>query len=205
MAKTGQKVAYLRVSTGMQNMDRQEALREQVDRVFEEKQSGGTRNRPALEEMLAYVREGDSLTVWSMDRLARSLRDLESIVTDLTEGGVSVHFVQEGLEFLPGVNNPFATFQMQVIGAFAQLERSIGKERQAEGIAVAKQKGKYKGGHRKLTDEQVLEAQARIAAKVPVAVVARELGVSRQTVYREIAKVSEPCSRYDSQTANRIQ
>lgn len=192
MTHKGQEVAYLRVSSENQSTDRQEDLRAEADRTFEEKASASTRNRPQLIEMMKYVREGDRITVWSMDRLARSLHDLENLVRELTAKGVRVRFLKENLEFTPDKDDHYATFQLQVLGAVAQLERSIIRERQREGIEKAKAKGVYKGRVTKLlTDVQVAEAKERIAAQVPKAVIARDLGVSRNTLYRALAEAKK--------------
>jgi DNA invertase Pin-like site-specific DNA recombinase len=182
----GQQVAYLRVSSGTQNLARQEDIAETADRVFREKQSGKDRSRPQLEEALKYLREGDTLNVWSMDRLARSLQDLQNIIEELTAKGASVHFVKEHLTFAPGTNDPYATFQLQILGAVAQLEREIIRERQREGIEKAKAEGKYKGRAKKLTAEQVATASERVANGVPKARIARELSVSRPTLLKEL-------------------
>lgn len=188
----GQVVGYVRVSSVDQNTDRQDLG--EIDRVFEDRLSGKDRNRPALEELLAYVRYGDTVRVHSMDRLARSLADLVSLVTEMTEAGVAVEFTKEQLSFRPGANDPYAEFQMHILGAVAQLERAIIRERQAEGIAKAKTKGVYKGRKPALTPEQITEARERVSAGVPKAAVARDLGVSRQTLYTAMSNQSECAS-----------
>lgn len=117
------------------------------------------------------------------NRLARSVVDLAQLVTELTERGVRVEFVAERLAFDPGGEDPFATFQLHLLGAVAQLERSLIRERQREGIAIAKTKGVYRGRGRKLTPDQVTEAQRLAAAGVPKAKIARDLGCSRRVLY----------------------
>jgi DNA invertase Pin-like site-specific DNA recombinase len=185
--KPSQTVAYLRVSSTTQKLDRQDSLRDDADRVFEEKASGGSRDRPVLNEMLAYVRDGDSVNVWSMDRLARSMVDLASIVQELVAKGVTITFKKENLTFSPDREDPYAMLTLHLIGAVAQFERSIIKQRQAEGIAKAKTKGVYKGRKKiELTPEQLDSARNQIAAGVPKAVVARGLGISRSVLYREL-------------------
>lgn len=181
----GQVVGYVRVSSGDQHTDRQDLG--VVDRLFEDKTSGRDRSRPGLEEVLKYVREGDTVRVYSMDRLARSLADLVSLVTEMTGDGVTVEFVKERLNFAPGKSDPYAEFQMHVLGAVAQLERAIIRERRAEGIAKAKAKGIYKGRKPALSAEQVAEARERIAAGVPKAAVARDLGVGRSTLHNYLS------------------
>ena len=138
----GQEVAYIRVSSEGQSTDRQEDLAVEVSRVFREKASASTRQRPVLNEMLAYVREGDQVNVWSMDRLARSLRDLEGLVKELVDKGVSVKFVKESLVFSPDRDDPYATLTLQLLGAVAQFERAIIRARQAEGDRESKGEGR---------------------------------------------------------------
>ena len=133
--------------------------------------------------MLRYVRRGDTVRVASMDRLTRSVIDLAQLVADLTAKGVRVEFVSERLTFSPDSEDPFATFQLHLLGAVAQLERSLIRERQREGIEIAKAKGVYQGRARKLTPEQVAKVQDLVAAGVPKAKVARDLGCSRRVLY----------------------
>src|SRR5579875_2701650 len=116
----GQVVGYVRVSTAVQNTDRQlDGV--PVDRMFEDRVSGKDTERPALQEMLAYVRNGDTVMVHSLDRLARNLDDLRSLVFGMTEKGVTVTFTKEGLSFAPGESNPMAKMMLSVMGAFAEF------------------------------------------------------------------------------------
>lgn len=178
----GQVVGYVRVSSAVQNTERQlEGVT--VDRMFEDKVSGKDTERPALREMLAYVRHGDTVMVHSLDRLARNLDDLRSLVFGMTEKGVTVTFTKEGLSFAPGDNNPMAKMMLSVMGAFAEFERSIIRERQREGIAIARQKKTYKGRVKTLDAGKVAALKERIAAGVNKAKVAREFGISRPTLY----------------------
>ncbi|QDO89938.1 recombinase family protein [Ornithinimicrobium ciconiae] len=181
---TGQIVAYVRVSSTDQRTDRQDVG--QVGRLFEDHVSGGSTDRPAFLEMMGYLRDGDTLRVWSMDRLARSLLDLVTTVQDLVGRGVTVEFISERLIFKPGADDPYATFQLQLLGSVAELERALIRQRQREGIEKAKARGVYRGRAPKLAAEQVAKAQARVAAGVPKARVARELGCGRATLYRAL-------------------
>ena len=183
---SGQVVGYIRVSSTDQNAARQVEALTGTDRLFVDKLSGKNTERPALTEMLAYVREGDTVRVASLDRLARNLDDLRRLVTDLTANGVRVEFIKESLVFT-GDDNAMARLLLSVMGAFAEFERSLIRERQAEGIAVAKARGVYKGRRPALNSEQVAEARAKVAQGVPKAAVARDLGVSRQTLYSALA------------------
>ena len=183
----GQIAAYLRVSTKEQNLDRQDQLREGADRVFEEKASGGSMNRPALRELMDWARDGDLVKVWSIDRLARSLPDLHSIVTEITAKGCAVQFVQENLTFDPRKKNTaMETLMFQMLGAFAEFERNVSKARQAEGIAKAKAKGVYKGRKTVIDNEVVVRARELVALGVSKAEIARQLSVSRSTIYKAL-------------------
>ena len=175
----GQIVAYRRVSSEGQNLDRQEFP--DAAKVFEETESGAKRERPQLNLMLDYIRDGDTVQVWELSRLARSLRDLEEIVEKITAKGASVHFLSEGLRFGKGADDIFSTFQMQVLGAFAQMERSLTKKRQREGIQKAKAKGVYKGRQATIDAEKV---KALIQKGLSASEVAKTLGVNRSSVYR---------------------
>lgn len=174
-------VGYTRVSTIDQNTERQLDGVE-VDKLYTDKVSGKDTNRPQLTAALDYVREGDVFVVHSMDRLARNLEDLRRTVRELTGNGVTVKFVKESLTFT-GNDSPMNTMLLSMLGAVAEFERSMILERQREGIAIAKAKGKYKGGKPKLNDEQVAELKARRANGESPSALATEYGVSRATVY----------------------
>ncbi|MGD0844410.1 MAG: recombinase family protein [Geobacteraceae bacterium] len=177
-----QRVGYIRVSSLLQNTDRQlEGI--DLDRVFTDKLSGKDTNRPELLDALKYVREGDTLLVHSMDRLARNLDDLRQIVKELTGRGVSVQFIKENLTFT-GDDSPMATLLLSVMGAFAEFERAIIKERQKEGVQIAKAKGLYKGRKQEMTPERIAEIRQRVAGGEAKAAVAKELKISRDTLYR---------------------
>ena len=179
---SGQRVGYVRVSTIDQNPVRQlEGLAR--DRTFTDKASGKDTDRPQLDALLGFVRDGDTVVVHSMDRLARNLDDLRRLVRALTQRGVRVEFVKEQLTFT-GEDAPLATLLLSVMGAFAEFERAVLRERQREGIALAKQRGAYRGRKKALSPEQVAEMKRRIAAGETKAQVARELGISRETLYQ---------------------
>ena len=177
----GQRVGYIRVSSVGQNPGRQLGGVE-VDRVFTDTVSGKSADRPQLQAMLAYVRDGDTVIVHSMDRLARNLDDLRRLVRELTGRGVAVQFVKEQLTFT-AEDAPMATLLLSVLGAFAEFERALIRERQLEGIALAKARGAYKGRKPSLTAGEAQTLRARAAAGEPKAGLAREFGISRQTLY----------------------
>ncbi len=178
----GQRVGYIRVSSVDQNPDRQldEVM---VDRVFVDKASGKDVHRPQLDQLLAFVREGDTLVVHSMDRLARNLDDLRKLVQTLTRRGVRIEFVKEHLTFT-GEDSPMAQLMLSVMGAFAEFERALIRERQREGIALAKQRGVYRGRKKSLTVDQVVELQRRAQAGEAKTRLAQAFGISRETVYQ---------------------
>lgn len=175
------RFGYIRVSTLDQNEARQlDGV--QVDRTFTDKASGKDTNRPQLEAVLAFLREGDTLVVHSLDRLARNLTDLRRIVESLNARGVEVEFVKEGLRFT-GKEDAMAKLMLNIMGAFAEFERSLIKERQREGIAIAKKQGVYKGRAFKLSDAQASELRARIEGGESKAALARQFNISRETLY----------------------
>lgn len=176
-----QRVGYLRVSTLDQNTERQlDGI--EVDKTFTDKASGKDAERPQLRKAVEYVREGDTLIVHSLDRLARNVDDLRRIVSDLTGRGVTVEFVKERLAF-SGSDDHMSKFMLAVLGAFAEMERSLIRERQREGIALAKAKGVYKGRAKALKPEQIAEVREQAAAGIPKTDLARAYGVSRETLY----------------------
>ena len=182
---TGQKIGYARVSSKDQNLDRQLAAlkKEKVFRVFTDTVSGSSTQRPGLDGALNYVRAGDQLIVVSMDRLARSLIDLHRLVDELAERGVSVKFLKEGQTYSLD-SSPVAKLMLGLLGSVAEFERSIIRERQAEGIAKAKARGVYKGRAKVLNEEQVVQAREWVSEGVPKAEVARRFGIGRTTLYK---------------------
>ena len=184
---TGQRIGYIRVSTFDQNTDRQlDSV--QVSKTFIDKASGKDVKRPQFEALMSFVRAGDTVVVHSMDRLARNLDDLRSIVQTLTQLGICIEFVKESLKF-SGEDSPMAILMLSVMGAFAEFERSLIRERQREGIALAKQRGAYRGRKRSLSDGEILLLKQRIQNGDKKAKVAREFGISRETLYQYLRAV----------------
>jgi DNA invertase Pin-like site-specific DNA recombinase len=175
------RVGYVRVSTVDQNTTRQLDGVE-LERTFTDMASGKDSKRPQLQELINFVRAGDTVIVHSMDRLARNLDDLRQLVRALTDKGVKVEFRKENLTFT-GEDNPMSTLLLSVMGAFAEFERALILERQREGIAVAKQRGAYTGRKPALTAEQAAELRQLAAAGERKADLARKYGISRETVY----------------------
>ncbi len=178
----GQRIGYVRISTTDQNTDRQ-LDNVQLARVFTDKASGREANRPELENMMAFVREGDTVVVHSMDRLARNLDDLRRMTSELTQRGVRIEFLKEGLTFT-GEDSPMANLMLSVMGAFAEFERSLIRERQREGIDLAKKRGAYLGRKKSLSPEQIAELKQRAAKGDQKTLLAREFHISRETLYK---------------------
>jgi DNA invertase Pin-like site-specific DNA recombinase len=178
----GQRIGYIRVSSFDQNPERQ-LEHVEVDRMFTDKASGKDIRRPQLDSLLSFVREGDTVVVHSMDRLARNLDDLRRLVQKLTQRGIRIEFVKENLAFA-GEDSPMANLMLSVMGAFAEFERALIRERQREGIALAKQRGAYRGRKKALSSEQVAELRQRASAGEKKSKLARELGISRETLYQ---------------------
>lgn len=191
-----QTVGYVRVSSSDQNTDRQlDGVA--LDRIFTDKMTGSIKDRPQLQAMLDYVRYGDTVVVHSLDRLARSLEDLISIINQLNKKGVSLKSIKDNLTF-DGVNNsPMDKFFLHILGAVSELERALIRERQKEGIAKAKQRGVYKGRKPSLTPEKQAIIEERLAQKekdlqsykaISYQSIADEIGVSLATLNRYLAK-----------------
>lgn len=178
----GQKIGYKRVSSFEQNEERQ-LDQEILERVFVDKASGKDTNRPQLKELLLFARDGDEVVVHSMDRLARNLDDLRQIVKGLTNRGIGIRFVKEGLTFTNEADSPMSNLLLSMMGAFAEFERSLIKERQREGIELAKKKGVYKGRAKSLSSEDIVLLNERISTGSNKSALAKEFGISRQTLY----------------------
>lgn len=178
----GQRIGYIRVSSYEQNPERQ-LDNISIHRTFIDKASGKDVNRPQLEALLDFVREGDTVIIHSMDRLARNLDDLRKLVQQLTNKGIHIEFIKEGLTFT-GEDSPMAQLMLSVMGAFAEFERALIKERQREGIELAKKRGVYKGRRKVLSADQVTEIKQRVFDGEQKSKLAREFNISRETLYQ---------------------
>ena len=177
-------VGYRRVSSASQSLDRQEL--EGCDKVFEEKMSGAKRDRPELNRMLDYIRDGDEVRVHSIDRLARDLRDLQGIIEQINAKDATITFLKEQLTFKPSAEaDPFAKLQLHLMGAFAEFERSIIRERQREGIARAKERGVYAGRKASIDPTQVKQMHEE---GLGATAIAKALGIGRASVYRLLSQ-----------------
>ncbi len=184
------RIGYIRVSTAEQNTDRQ-LDGEQLTVTFTDKASGKNADRLQLQAMLAgNWPAGSVVVVHSMDRLARSLSDLLRIVEQLTARGIAVQFVKEGKTFKGSETaDPMDKLMLSLLGAFAEYERTLIRERQREGIAKAKERGVYRGRPRRVDDAERI---AQIVAEATVAGanksrIAAKHAISRDTLYKYIA------------------
>ncbi|MEN6512230.1 MAG: recombinase family protein [Chloroherpetonaceae bacterium] len=185
---SGKRVGYIRVSTIDQNPDRQlEGIT--LDKKFIDYASGSSMKRPNLEAMLEYIREDDIVIVHSMDRLARNVKDLRNIIDDLVERKIKIQFLKENLTF-SSEQSPMANLLLMVMGSIAEFELAIIRERQAEGIRIAKLKGKFKGRKKVLNNEKItwikeqLEKTRKSKSKI-----AQEIGISRYTLYKYLPEI----------------
>lgn|SRR5699024_1241672 len=187
----GQTVGYVRVSAADQNADRQLAVLGDCDRVFRDHLSGKSRaQRTGLAELIDYVRASDTVRIASMDRLGRDTRDLYDVVAELTDKGAVVQFVNENITVDSNGSSPMDSLMLGILAAFAEFERRRIKERQAEGIAIAKAKGKYEQPL-KLSARDVEQAQVMIDMGIPKTQVAATFEVSRQTLYTALRRAAE--------------
>lgn len=182
----GQTIGYVRVSSLDQNTERQ-LDGEALDKTFTDKASGKDTNRPELQAALNHVRAGDTFIVHSMDRLARNSEDMLRIVRQLKDKGVTVKFIKERLVFSAGTDNAMDELMFTMLAAFSQFERSLIRERQREGVSIAKSKGTvYLGRKPALSAEQTKELLARVDAGDKKTELAKEFGISRETLYSYI-------------------
>lgn len=187
---TGQTIGYIRVSSLDQNTERQlDGV--QLDQVFTDKASGKDTDRPQLQAAIKHARAGDTFVIHSMDRLARNSEDMQRIVRELKAKGVTVHFVKEKLTFTAGTDNAMDELMFTMLAAFAQFERSLIRERQREGIAVAKAKGDvYLGRKPALNAEQVADLLAKASTGAKKTALAKEFGISRETLYQYLRQAA---------------
>lgn len=178
----GQNIAYVRVSSADQNVSRQrEALEAcHIDRWFEESLSGKDMHRPQLKEMLQYIREGDCVYVTEFSRLGRSTSDLLDIVKQIESKGATLTSLKESFD----TKTPAGKLQMTLLAAIAEFERAMILERQAEGIAIARKAGKYKGRKRIKVPDIAKYYDSYMHRQTTKTALAEKLGISRNTLQR---------------------
>ena len=180
------KVGYVRVSTKEQNTARQEAVMDElgVEKVFIDKMSGKSTNRPMLQEMMSFVREGDTVVVSEISRFARNTRDLLDLIEKLKEKGVQFESKKEKID----TTTPNGEFMLTIFGAVAQLERQYILSRQREGIEIAKAEGKYRGKAKITVDMTQFEQEYKLWKDGQITAVAamKHLGLKPNTFYRRV-------------------
>lgn len=183
----GQRIGYIRVSDADQNPDRQ--LQDiTLDKKFIEKYSGKSLDRPQFQAMMEYIREGDMLIVHSLDRLSRNLHDLKWTVNELVKKGVQVQFIKENLTF-SGDDSPMSMLLLAIMGAFAEFEREIIRERQKEGIKLAKERGVYVGRRKSLNEFQMKELYELSLQRYKKTQLAERYNISREAVYKYLKEM----------------
>ena len=183
----GQTVGYVRVSSVDQNTDRQTEQLKHCDKIFTDNVSGKDVERPELQKMLEHIRESDVVEVCSIDRLARNNVDLQMLVKAMNAKGVTVKFLKESLTFGHDTeSNPISKMMLTMLAAISEFERELIRERQAAGIAIAKENGKYKGRKPKINKNQVEYIKQQLGLGISKSEIANTLGISRQTVYAYI-------------------
>jgi len=183
-------IGYARVSTQDQNLDLQiEALtKADCKKIFDDKISGSRAERPGLANMLEMLREGDTLVVWKLDRLGRSVKNLVDLVGELHKRGVQFKSLTDSID----TTTPSGRFFFHVMASLSQMERELTVERTRAGLEVARQLGRKGGRKRQMTDSKIESAKKLLASGVPPRDVAKNLGVSVPTLYRWIPASSYP-------------
>lgn len=184
------KVGYSRVSTGMQNLDMQNDNLNQsgCEKIFTDYISGIKSNRPGLENAMNFVREGDTLVVWRLDRLGRDMKDLISIVNELNDRGIRFHSLQENIS-MDRVSSA-GQLIFHLFATFAEFERNLILERSAAGRAAARARGRYGGRPEKLSFEDIKLLKILVDSGTPIKTLAEKWNVSRTTIYRYLDKIS---------------
>lgn len=187
------RVGYIRVSTAEQNTARQEVLMErlEVDKIYIDRMSGKSKDRPQLKDMLTFVRVGDTVIVESISRFARNTRDLLELVDALTEKGVEFISKKENID----TTTPAGKFMLTVFAAVAELERGYILDRQKEGIAIAKSEGKYKGRRPAEVDKKLWNSLYLLWSEGKISAVEfmGKMGMKKSTFYRRMK--NEECIR----------
>lgn len=178
------KIGYVRVSTKEQNTARQEELMKAlgVDKVYIDRMSGKDMERPSLREMMNFVREGDSVIVESISRFARNTKDLLELTEELNNKRVQFISQKENID----TDTPTGKFMLTVFGAVAELEREYIKQRQKEGIEIAKEQGKYKGRQPKQLGTFIEIYEQWKAENITATFASKQLNISRSTFYRRV-------------------
>jgi len=185
---SGKRIGYVRVSTLEQNPDRQlEGI--PLDKKFIDYASGAHMDRPQLDLMMNYIREDDIVIVHSMDRLARNVLHLRTLINQIMEKSASITFLKENLAFDKN-KSPIADLMLMIMGSVAEFELERMRERQREGVKLAKKNGKYSGRKRSLDDKKVELLKHRLATTRDTMVkIAKDFGVTRSTLYQYVKEI----------------
>lgn len=177
-------IGYARVSSQDQNIDLQiEALTQAGCRkIFSDKMSGSRAERPGLSQTLEHLREGDTLMVWKLDRLGRSVKNLVDLIGELNKQGIHFKSLTDSID----TSTPAGRFFFHVMASLSEMERELSIERTRAGLALARQLGRTGGRKRKMTDSKILSAKKLLANGIPPRDVAKNLGISVPTLYRWI-------------------
>jgi len=192
------KIGYCRVSSRSQSLDRQlKALEEQgIEKLFAEKLSGKDKDRPKLKEMMDFIREGDTLVIESISRLARNTKDFLEIVNNLTERKIEVISLKENID----TSTPQGKFICTIFGALYELERENIKQRQLEGITIAKEKGVTFGRPAIPIDQNFMKEYKRWKEGKQTAVATyKKLDISRTSFYRKVKQIERSCKLKNQQ------
>lgn len=185
---SGKRIGYVRVSTIDQNPERQLENIE-LDKKFIDYASASSTDRPQLKAMLDYAREDDIIIVHSMDRLCRNVFDLKKIANELVSRQIQIKFIKENIT-IDGQQNAMSNLMLSLMGAFAEFELAYIRERQMQGIQIAKQKGIYKGRKSKFTEEMKQQIEHKMtASRDQKSKIAKELGISRNTLYKYLSRI----------------
>ncbi len=185
---THQLIGYVRVSSQGQNTARQLQGIE-LDMEFIDKVTGSNLDREELHKCIAYARNGDTVVVDSIDRLARNLRDLQEILETLTKKGVIVKFSKENLIFT-GNDDAMSTLMLQMMGAFAEFERTMIRSRQRDGIDAAKKSGKHLGRPKTVDDNFIKIVKDKRSTMQSIRSIAKDMSVSRATIYKALDAIN---------------
>lgn len=182
-------IGYVRVSTQDQNLDlqREALVKADCQQIFEDKASGSRAERPGLNKALELLREGDTLVVWKLDRLGRSVKHLVDLVGALAKQGVQFKSLTDAID----TGTPSGRFFFHVMASLAQMERELTVERTRAGLEVARRLGRTGGRRRRMTDSKIVSAKKLLANGIPPRDVAKDLGVSVPTLYRWIPASSQ--------------
>jgi len=185
------KIGYARVSTGLQNLDLQEDSLKKFgcEKIFADYMSGAKNNRPGLETAIDFVRSGDTLVVWRLDRLGRNMEDLISIVNRLNERGVSFHSLQENITM--DKSSSTGQLMFHLFAAFAEFERNLILERSASGREADRSRGRYGGRPGKFTEQGLHRMKTLVDSGIPIKTIAERWQVSRTTIYRYLEKMEK--------------